>query len=119
MLQQIWTHCFSVVTYYVVSYYRFFITDPDAAIAEAGFWQNFSCHICHRKMNSSDTQLKLHKNSRSPFLTSPLGENFVPRGEVVSQGGILSMGVKLSPGGEILCLPLHTPGGEQRGEHYP
>jgi hypothetical protein len=38
-----------------------------------------------------------------------------------------SLGVKLSPGGEILCSPLHsskqlrvfTPGGEQRGEHSP
>jgi hypothetical protein len=37
------------------------------------------------------------------------------------------VGVKLSPGGEILCLPLHsskqwrvfTPGGEQRGEVIP
>jgi hypothetical protein len=64
---------------------------------------------------------------RGPFLTSPLGANFDPRGEVVPQGWILSLGVKLSPGCEILCFPLHssklwrvfTPGGERRGEHSP
>jgi hypothetical protein len=26
--KQIWTHCFSVATYYVVSYHRFLYTDP-------------------------------------------------------------------------------------------
>jgi hypothetical protein len=44
---------------------------------------------------------------RGPFLTSPLGANFDPRGEVVPQGWICPLGVKLSPAGEILCLPLH------------
>jgi hypothetical protein len=56
-----------------------------------------------------------------PFLTSPIGANFTPRGEFAPPG------VKISPGGEILCLPLHssqqqrvfTPGGERRGEHSP
>jgi hypothetical protein len=37
-----------------------------------------------------------------PFLTSPLGANVDP------QGWILSLGVKLSPGGEILCSTLHS-----------
>jgi hypothetical protein len=58
---------------------------------------------------------------RDPVLASPLGANLDPSGEVVPQGGILS------PGGEILCSPLHsseqyrvfTPGGERRGEHSP
>jgi hypothetical protein len=27
--KQIWTHCFSVVTYYAVSYYRFLNTNPE------------------------------------------------------------------------------------------
>jgi hypothetical protein len=45
---------------------------------------------------------------RGPFLTSTLGANFDPRGEVVSQGWIMSPGVKLSPGGEIICSPLHS-----------
>jgi hypothetical protein len=36
------------------------------------------------------------------FLTSPLGANFHPRGEVVPQGRILS------PGGEIFCSSLHS-----------
>jgi hypothetical protein len=58
---------------------------------------------------------------RGPFLTSPLGANFDPRGEVVPQGSILS------PWVEISCLPLHSSkqyvecspldGGEQRGGH--
>jgi hypothetical protein len=34
--------------------------------------------------------------NRGPFLTSPLGANFLPRGEVVPQGWILS------PGGEVI-----------------
>jgi alpha-D-ribose 1-methylphosphonate 5-triphosphate synthase subunit PhnL len=40
--------------------------------------------------------------------------NFAPRGK-------LTPGLKLSPGGEILCSPLHSykPGGERRGEHSP
>jgi hypothetical protein len=42
-------------------------------------------------------------DSRGPFLTSPLGANFDPKGEVVPR-----MGVKLAPGGEILCSPLHS-----------
>jgi hypothetical protein len=47
--------------------------------------------------------------SRGPFLTSRLGANFYPRNEFVPQGWIFSpMGVKLSPGGEILCLPHHS-----------
>jgi hypothetical protein len=45
--------------------------------------------------------------------------NFTPRGK--------PLGAKLSPGGKILCSPLHpskhyrvfTPGGERRGEHSP
>jgi hypothetical protein len=53
------------------------------------------------------------------FLTSPLGANFDPRGEDVPQCWILS------PGGEILSLPLHSskqyienvhPWGERRGD---
>jgi hypothetical protein len=39
---------------------------------------------------------------RGQFLTSLLGANFDPRGEVVPQGLILS------PGGKILCSPLHS-----------
>jgi hypothetical protein len=42
------------------------------------------------------------KKDRGPFLTLPLGVNFDPRGEFVPQGWILS------PGGEILCSPLHS-----------
>jgi hypothetical protein len=50
-----------------------------------------------------------------PYLTSSLGVNFQPPG------------AKLSPGGEILCSPLHsskqdrvfTPGGERRSELPP
>jgi hypothetical protein len=37
-----------------------------------------------------------------PFLTSPLGANFNP------QGWICPLGVKLPPGGDILCSPLHS-----------
>jgi hypothetical protein len=52
--------------------------------------------------------------ARGPFLTSPLGATFDARGE------FCHLGVKLSPGGETLCSPLHmskqfrvfTPGGE-------
>jgi hypothetical protein len=43
-----------------------------------------------------------------PFLTSPLGANLDPRGEFVPRGKICPLGVKLSPGGEILCSPLHS-----------
>jgi hypothetical protein len=50
----------------------------------------------------------LSGSSRGPILTSPLGANFDPRGKVVPQGWILSLGVKLSPGGEIISLPLHS-----------
>jgi hypothetical protein len=39
---------------------------------------------------------------RGPFLTSPLGANFDPRGEVVPQGWILSPKVKLSVRPSIL-----------------
>jgi hypothetical protein len=50
------------------------------------------------------------------FLTSPLGANFDPRGEVVHHGWYIfvpwgwnySLGVKVSPEGEILCSPLHV-----------
>jgi hypothetical protein len=35
-------------------------------------------------------------------------KNFAPRGKVVPQGGIFTLRVKLSPGGEILCSPLHS-----------
>jgi hypothetical protein len=37
------------------------------------------------------------KIARGPFLTSPLGENFDPRGEVVPKGQFNPLGVKLSP----------------------
>jgi hypothetical protein len=58
---------------------------------------------------------------RGPFLTSPLGAKFDPQRQSCPPG------VKLSPGGEILCSPLHsskqlrvfTPGGKQRGELHP
>jgi hypothetical protein len=54
---------------------------------------------------------------RGPFLTLPLVENFDPSGEFVPRGWILS------PGGEVVCSPLHsskkwrvfTPGGWRRG----
>jgi hypothetical protein len=36
---------------------------------------------------------------RGPFLTSPLGANFDPRGEVVPHGGILSPRVEVIPWG--------------------
>jgi hypothetical protein len=39
---------------------------------------------------------------RGPFLTSPLGANFDP------QGRSCPPEVSLSPGGEILCSPLHS-----------
>jgi hypothetical protein len=39
---------------------------------------------------------------RGLFLTSLLGANFDPRGE------LCPLGVKLSPEGEIICLPLHS-----------
>jgi hypothetical protein len=56
-----------------------------------------------------------------PFLTFPLGASFEPQGQNCPPG------VKLSPGGEIHCSPLHsskqyrvfTPGEEQRGKHSP
>jgi hypothetical protein len=48
------------------------------------------------------------KEVGGPFLTSPLGKILTPRGEVVPQGWICPLGVKLSPGGEIICLPLHS-----------
>jgi hypothetical protein len=44
-----------------------------------------------------------NKRSRGPLLTSPLGANFDPRGE------FCPLWVKLSPGGEILYSPLHSP----------
>jgi hypothetical protein len=34
--------------------------------------------------------------------------NFAPRGNFDPQGQSCPLGVKLSPGGEILCLPLHS-----------
>jgi hypothetical protein len=42
------------------------------------------------------------------FLTSPLGKTLTPRAEVIPQGWICPLGVKLSPGGEILCSPLYS-----------
>jgi hypothetical protein len=73
-----------------------------------------------------------HKSS-GPFLTSPLGANFDPRGDVVPQGRCCPPGAMLSPRGEICSLGMKfsvhpsillnsrvfTPGGEQRGEHSP
>jgi hypothetical protein len=65
---------------------------------------------------SSILSARLKTGLWGPFLTLPLGANFDPRGEVVPQGKILSPGgefcplgpVKLSPGGELLCSPLHS-----------
>jgi hypothetical protein len=62
------------------------------------------------------SQIKLEKDEisvnlsgyKGPFLTSPLGANFDPRGEVVPKGRICPLRVKLSPGGEILCSHLHS-----------
>jgi hypothetical protein len=57
-----------------------------------------------------------------PFLTSPLGDNFHPKGEVVPQGWILSSGVKLFPGGEIFCRecsPLGVNEGVNEGVNIP
>jgi hypothetical protein len=34
--------------------------------------------------------------------------NFTPRGKFDHRGKLCPLGVKLSPGGEILCLPLHS-----------
>jgi hypothetical protein len=56
-------------------------------------------YICSRQNPSS---------TRGPFLTSPLGKTLTPRGEVVPQGWICPLGVKLSSGGEILRSPLHS-----------
>jgi hypothetical protein len=55
--------------------------------------------------------------SRGPFLTSPLGANFDPQGRSCPQGRICPLGVKLSPGGEILCSPLHS--SKRKGELPP
>jgi hypothetical protein len=46
--------------------------------------------------------------TRGPFLTSPLGANFEPRGEFVPQGWILSPWGEVIPWGELLCSPLHS-----------
>jgi jumonji domain-containing protein 2 len=55
----------------------------------------------------TDPECKVQKSittrgARCPFVTSPLGANFDPRGE------FCPLGVKLSPGGEFECLPLHS-----------
>jgi hypothetical protein len=83
-------------------------------------------HVLH-SIKISMKLSKYQRGPRGPFLTSPLRANFDPRGEVVPQRWIRPLGVKLSPGGEILCSPLHsskqyrvfTPGGERRGELHP
>jgi hypothetical protein len=101
-----------------------------------------SCHlqkVC--KAASQNSRFECNQGDQRPIL------NFAPRGKLWPTGTKLShrdelcplgakvsprgefcpLGVNLSPGGEILCLPLHsskqlrvfTPGGEQRGEHFP
>jgi hypothetical protein len=51
----------------------------------------------------------LRTGLRGPFLTSTLGANFDPRGDTLTpMGEFCPLGVKLSPGDEILCSPLHS-----------
>jgi hypothetical protein len=46
---------------------------------------------------------------RGQFLTLPLGDNFYPGGgELSPRGEFCPLRLKLSPGGDILCLPLHS-----------
>jgi hypothetical protein len=60
-------------------------------------------------------------DNRGPLLTLPLGANFEPQGEVVPKGKFCPLRVQLSPGGEILCLPLHSSPQEvnEGGKHSP
>jgi hypothetical protein len=62
---------------------------------------------------------KIVQTSWRPFLTSPLGANFDPRGEVVPQESTLS------PWGEIMCSSFHSskqcvhPWGWTKGWTFP
>jgi hypothetical protein len=49
--------------------------------------------------SSSSTDCHLHRMERGPFIISPLGANCDPEEQS-------PLGVKSSPGGEIVCLPL-------------
>jgi hypothetical protein len=61
-------------------------------------------------------QLQVHGHRRSQpgklpeshSQLQPWEQTMTPRGEVVNQGELCPLGVKLSPGGEILCSPLHS-----------
>jgi hypothetical protein len=46
--------------------------------------------------------------AEGPFLTSPLGANLDPWGEVVPQRWILFPWGEFIPWGEIICSPLHS-----------
>jgi hypothetical protein len=46
-------------------------------------------------------------HSWGPFLTLPLEANFAPGAKLSPRREFCSLGVKLTPGGEIICSPPH------------
>jgi hypothetical protein len=60
-----------------------------------------------------------NKGVTGPFLTSPLGANFDPRGEVVPQGWSYPLGVKFSVRPSILLNSSVHPWGWTKGWTFP
>jgi hypothetical protein len=71
--------------------------------------------------------IKIMSFQRPILNFAPRGKLWLPWESLSPRGEFCPLVVKLSPGGEIICLPLHsfkqygvsTPGGERRGEHFP
>jgi hypothetical protein len=80
------------------------------------WWQSDGRHLFIRKYGSRQNNVFLNEKKPrglgsgnwGPFLTSPLGANFDPRGKVVPQGWISSPGGKFTPWGwnSLFAPPL-------------
>jgi hypothetical protein len=79
----------------------------DFGWADSSMVSNWGSEVSFYLMSSLGENFFPYKCGWGPFLTSPLGANFDPQGWICPQGRICPLGVKLSPGGEILCSPLH------------
>jgi hypothetical protein len=94
-----WSFCLSVHDFRSKRFHKI-DSRPSTRTAGAAMFTQASPSMASWKFRHTFRQEQKNKR-RGPFLTSPLGLNLTPRGE------LCPLGVKLSPGGEILCLPLH------------